>query len=397
MRPWEWAATLIASHALFACGSAASTAVDDDAELTRLERIGKLAFFDGALSEPAGTSCSSCHDPALAFSGNNRSDTGVALGSDGVSLGLRNTPSAMYAAFAPEFSFALIDGESTPVGGQFLDGRAARLEDQARLPFFQPNEMNNAGDAALAAKIANSAYAPLLTEEFGAAVLSDPSRTVDAVASAIAAFERTKRFSPFTSKYDAFIAGNAVLTAQESRGLELFTDTEKGNCAACHVVNPKSANPRDSLFTDFTYDNLGVPRNPRIPANADPGFFDLGLCGPKRPPVDDPSLCGAFKVPTLRNVSRKVAFMHNGYFSSLRDVVAFYVTRDTDPARWYPNGRKFDDLPARYQGNVNVEEVPYDRKSGEAPRLDDAEIDAIVAFLATLDDRYGTAAAASGK
>ncbi len=395
MKASEWICALLAALALCACGTGASPASDEDGELTRLERIGRLAFFDGALSEPAGTSCSSCHDPAHAFSGNHGSATGVAVGSDGVSLGLRNTPSAMYAAFAPPFAFAAIDGETVPVGGQFLDGRAPRLEDQARQPFFQPNEMNNANDAALAARIANAAYAPMLAEEFGADVFADPARTVDALAAAIAAFERTKQLSPFSSKYDAYLAGTAALTAQESRGLSLFMDPERGNCAACHVADPQSHDPRDSLFTDFTYDNLGVPRNARIPANADPAFFDLGLCGPKRAAVEDASLCGAFKVPTLRNAARKVAFMHNGYFSSLRDVVAFYATRDTDPARWYPGGRKFDDLPARYQGNVNTSEVPYDRHPGEAPRLDDAGIDAIVAFLGTLSDGY-TATATAG-
>ena len=79
--------------------------------------------------------------------------------------------------------------------------------------------------------------------------------------------------------------------------------------------------------------------------------------------------------------------MHNGFFKNLRDVVAFYVTRDTDPGRWYTTGVKFDDLPPQYRGNVNTTEVPYNRQPGDAPALNDAEIDDVVAFLFTLTDQ----------
>jgi cytochrome c peroxidase len=105
-------------------------------------------------------------------------------------------------------------------------------------------------------------------------------------------------------------------------------------------------------------------------------------------------LCGAFKVPTLRNVGKTAPNMHNGYFTGLREVVEFYVTRETNPSKWYPSAsdgtvQKYDDLPAEYHGNVNTEEVPYDRKLGEEPRLTASEIDAVVAFLRTLSDGYG--------
>ena len=161
---------------------------------------------------------------------------------------------------------------------------------------------------------------------------------------------------------------------------------------------PDSHEPRDWLFTDFTYDNLGLPRNYDIPDNADEAYFDLGLCEqegitealPKD--LDVAELCGAFKVPTLRNVELTAPYGHNGYFSDLEQVVRFYVTRDTNPEAWYPLGADgklipFDDLPEKYQANVNHDEVPYDRKSGEKPRLDDDEIRAVVAFLKTLTDR----------
>jgi cytochrome c peroxidase len=139
------------------------------------------------------------------------------------------------------------------------------------------------------------------------------------------------------------------------------------------------------------------PRNAKLPDNADPAHFDLGLCEQERareraPAGFDPEgLCGAFQVPSLRNVEVTGPYGHNGVFASLREVVWFYATRDTSPGLWYPRAggvvRKFDDLPARFHGNVNTDEVPYDRKLGEQPRLTNDEIDAIVAFLRTLTDR----------
>ena len=131
----------------------------------------------------------------------------------------------------------------------------------------------------------------------------------------------------------------------------------------------------------------------KIPANADPAYFDLGLCGPGRKDLAAPhDLCGAFKVPTLRNIARTAPYFHNGSFDNLRDVVNFYVRRDTDPGLWYPKSatgsRKSDDLPEQHQSAVNESEVPYDRMPGETPALTPAEIDDVVAFLKTLDDGY---------
>ncbi len=368
-------------------GGVAAGADPDDAGLSRRELLGKRLFFDASLSEPSGLACGTCHDPRRAFSGNNGSAIGVPFGSRPGVLGLRNTPTAMYASFAPAFELVAGAEGVAPTGGQFLDGRAASLTEQAKRPFLSDLEMNNADAAAVVAKVARSKYAALFEQEWGAGILSRRDEAFDAIAASIAAFESTERFHPFNSRYDRYVRGVAALSAQEARGLALFLDPQKGNCVACHAADPKSHDPRDSLFTDFTYDNLGVPRNAGIPANADPEFFDLGLCGPQRTsPTADSTQCGAFKVPTLRNVARKQAFMHNGYFRSLRDVVAFYAKRDTDPGRWYPGGAKFDDLPPAYRGNVNVAEVPYDRRPGAAPRLTDSEIDDLTAFLRALND-----------
>ena len=148
------------------------------------------------------------------------------------------------------------------------------------------------------------------------------------------------------------------------------------------------------MFTDFTYDNLGVPRNPAIPANLDPQYVDMGLCGPDRTDLADrQDLCGAFKVPTLRNVATRKVFFHNGHFKTLRDALRFYVRRDTNPEEFYPitaDGivQKFDDLPSALHSNVNTAEVPYDRKPGEVPHLNEAELDDLEAFLNTLTDGY---------
>ena len=177
------------------------------------------------------------------------------------------------------------------------------------------------------------------------------------------------------------------------RGLQLFNDEKKGNCFACH---PSARETDGSMpaFTDFTYDNLGVPRNPAQMRNADPDFYDLGLCarasGDLKHRAD---LCGAFKVPSLRNVALRQAYFHNGYFTDLREVIQFYVQRDTHPEKWYGSHadgslNKFDDLPPSYKANVNTEEGPYDRAPGDAPALNDDEIDAVLAFLRTLNDGW---------
>jgi len=155
------------------------------------------------------------------------------------------------------------------------------------------------------------------------------------------------------------------------------------------------ANGAPPTFTDFTYDNLAVPRNAAIPANADPAYFDLGICGPDRTDIvaGHPQLCGAFKVPTLRNIALTAPYFHNGRFATLREVLQFYVRRDTNPEEFYPldaGGQpvKFDDLPDVYKANVNTTEVPYNRHPGDVPTLGDSDIEDVIAFLETLTDGF---------
>ncbi len=376
---------------------------EDEKSLTDLQLLGKRIFEDTNLSEPRGMSCMSCHAPKHAFQGNNGSPIpAVAAGSTPDKLGRRKSPTIMYKNYSPAFGFYkdIDEGKETleAKGGQFWDGRASDLVEQPAVPLLDPVEMNNPSIDAVVQKVKAGPYAGMVVALFGADAFSDPKTAMTNLGGAIFAFESTERFAPFSSKFDDYLRGKAKLSPLEARGFELFTNPKQGNCIACHVGKPRSKDPTDWIFTDFTYDALGVPRNQAIPVNADPTVFDLGLC--KRPGIEGvlpkeiklSSLCGQFKVPTLRNVAVAAPYYHNGAFTSLRDAVAIYATRDTDPKRWYPKLKtgevdKFNDLPSAYKDNVNTEEVPYDRRPGQRPHLSDQDIDALLAFLQTLTDK----------
>lgn len=352
--------------------------------------LGEKIFKDVSLSASGNLSCASCHDPANAHAQTN--DLAVQLGGQlGDASGLRAVPSLRYLSFNPAFSF---DEEGTPAGGLNRDGGAQSLAEQAQRPFLSPHEMANASKDEVIARLRRASYAREFKEVFGADVLDNPDTAFDRMSYALQQYQKEDpEFHPFSSKYDAFLAGKATLNDAEQRGLALFNDPAKGNCAACHP-SIRAADGTPPLFTDFSFDNLGVPRNFAIPATTDPAYFDLGLCGPDRGDLAARTeLCGAFKVPTLRNVATRKVFFHNGAFTNLRDVVRFYVRRDTHPEEWYPlkaDGTvdKFNDLPRGLHNNVNTTEAPYDRLPGMAPALTDAEIDDVVRFLGTLTDGY---------
>jgi cytochrome c peroxidase len=349
--------------------------------------LGKRIFFDKSLSEPAGTSCASCHEPAHGFAGNNGSKIGVALGSRPGHFATRNTPSVMYLKFARHFH--LHWEEDAPVvdayGGFFWDGRVDELADVPKQPLMNPNEMNNASTGDILAKLQRSEYAGEFRHEFGAPESAD--QAVQSLGVALAAYLTSPELAPFSSKYDQYIQHRADLTAQEARGLRLFKDSAKGGCSECHELNDTIPHPERSLFTNYAFDSVGIPRNTKLPVNSDAAHFDLGLCERPNPRFrsDSPEFCGSFRTPSLRNVALRESFMHNGAFSSLRDVVRFYASRSTNPRRWY-KAQQFDDLPAQYRQYVNVDQAPYNRHAGDAPALDAGEIDAIVAFLGTLSD-----------
>ena len=351
--------------------------------------LGRAIFFDPALSEPPGTSCASCHTPERAFSGNHGSLTGVAGGSRPDHFARRSTPSVLYLRYVPRFHFFADDDaiQPSPFGGFFWDGRADSIVDVVKEPLLDPNEMNNRDLSQIAHKIASASYANDFRQEFGD-ILGDPQAAVTAVGRALEAFLTSDEMAPFSSKYDAYVRGKAKLTALEARGLKLFKDPDKGNCISCHRFYNTSTNPERSLFTDFGYDAVAAPRNREISANADPQRFDLGLCERRdeRTPSNDETWCVSFRTPSLRNVAVRQSFMHNGVFKSLRETVAFYATRATNPKRWYPSGVRFDDVPPKYRRQVNVNSIPYNRRQGDNPALTDSDIDAIVAFLSTLTD-----------
>ncbi|MBC2699424.1 MAG: cytochrome-c peroxidase [ANME-2 cluster archaeon] len=361
----------------------ATTGIASANDLTPQEELGKLLFFDTDLSVPQGQSCASCHDPDFGFADPD-SSRAVSMGAIHVRFGDRNSPTAAYAGYSPDFHYDVDEG--IYIGGQFWDGRAANLAEQAKGPFLNPLEMNNPSKQAVIQKIRNSDYVDLFEVVYGEDALDDVDMAYDQVADAIAAFEMTDEVNRFSSKYDKYLAGEVSLTKEEKRGLKLFNNPKKGNCAACHLstAGPYADEP---LFTDFTYDNLGVPSNlgmlgdspelmnyypfyyqPLAP-NFNPNglnFVDYGLGGIV------PGETGKVKVPTLRNVAITSPYMHNGAFTTLKEVVHFYNTRDVPGEVW----------PAPEVGeNVNTDEL------GDLG-LTDGQEDAIVAFMETLTDGY---------
>jgi len=362
------------------------------AEPLTVADLGRKIFFDPSLSASGQMSCATCHDPVHAHAQSNA----LAVQSGGALLdvpGFRAVPSLRY--MTPDAFF--FDSEGTPTAGFNRDGRAQSLLEQAERPFIAAHEMANGDVATVVSKLQIASYANDFRTLFGSDVFDDADGAFLRARFALEAYERAAPdLHPFDSKYDFFLAGKVMLAPAELRGFAVFNRPDKGNCAGCHP-SMRGSDGSPPLFTDYTYDNLGVPRNAEIAANADPAYFDLGLCGPDRTDLTARTdLCDAFKVPTLRNVATRQVFFHNGLFKTLRDALHFYVRRDTNPDEFYPldaNGvvMKFDDLPAELHKNVNTQEVPYDRHPGQAPRLDEAEIDDLIAFLGTLTDGYDPA------
>ena len=367
----------------------------------QLTTIGRAMFFDKSLSANGRIACASCHDPAHAFGPSN--SAAVQPGVRANARGFRATPSLRYLHSLPPFSEHHFDNDGDdsidlgPTGGHTWDGRANSAHEQARLPLLSPDEMGNASEEVVVRKLERSAYAEQMRTAFGADVFADSAQAFAAAMMALEVFQQSPReFYPYSSRYDAVLRGQATLTAREARGLALFNDPAKGNCASCHLSTP-TPDGAFPLFTDFGHIALGVPRNVGLRANDDPRFFDLGLCGPLRSDfagkpeaADAKGYCGRFRTPSLRNVALRKVFFHNGVVGSLEEAVRFYATRDTDPRHWYSRdarGRvlRYDDLPRRYHGNVNTE-PPFGGRAGSPPVLNDAEIGDIVAFLKTLTD-----------
>lgn len=383
------------------------TASNEGRGLSPSAELGRLLFEDKALSASGQQACATCHDPAHDFVDPNREP--VSLG--GLNMdkpGFRNSPSLRYAKFIPPFHFD--DESGAPIGGQFHDGRVNSLAEQATKPFTGSFEMANKDAAEVLARLKTRPYFQDFVTLFGERSVTDADFALGKIGEAIAAFEsEDTAFQPFSSKFDFWVKGQAQLNEAEVRGWHVFNDPDKGNCAACHDSQAKPGRP--ALFTDFSYDNLGIPRNTAIVANNEDNsldyvpnngddkhsYYDLGLCGPFRENLSaDPALCGLFRVPTLRNVANTAPYFHNGRFDTLKATLDFYIHRDTRPEDFYPINSggeidKFDDLPFELRANVNTHEAPYNRQISDMPALTEAEIDDLIAFLCTLTDGYDPA------
>ncbi|HUK35876.1 MAG TPA: cytochrome c peroxidase [Vicinamibacterales bacterium] len=392
------------------------------AALSPVAQIGRAMFFDVRLSASGAMSCATCHDPSFAYGPPN--DRSVQLGgTDGAREGMRAVPSLRYLDRVPSFVIGPDQGDAdavpsvlgswtrpvtkgpvtpkragattlplVPWGGLFWDGRADSFQLQASGPLLNPAEMGNADARSLASTFRALDYANRLARALGHLETESvpEGRLVDEALFAIARFEfEDPSFHPYASKYDAWLEGKTALTASELRGLRVFEDPAKGNCAACHLDRP-TADGRPPLFTDWQYEALGVPRNERLALNHD--RVDLGLCGPVRTDLrNQPEWCGMFRTPSLRNVTRRHAFFHNGVVHTLSDVMRFYNFRDVQPERVYPSGpdgqlRRFDDLPSGAARNLDVIDPPFNRRRGEPPPMTDQDIEDVIMFLGTLTD-----------
>jgi cytochrome c peroxidase len=373
--------------------------------LTPKEELGKSIFFD-KISSPDWMSCAQCHGPSVGWTGPipgiNKKGT-VYRGAVPMRFGNRKPPSAAYATLSPIFHYD--EEEGLFVGGNFWDGRATGenlgnpAADQALGPFLNPVEQNNPSKLSVLEQIAGEKYASLWEVVFGEPISYDTEAEIeenyDRVGLVIAAYEGSTEVNQFSSKYDYYLKGMAELTEQETQGLELFEG--KAMCSACHPSEPSEPGPMGEppLFTDFTFDNVGVPKNPDNPFyDMDEVFLDDGSpINPEGAAWIDPGLggflatrpeyadsaaenMGKHKVPTLRNVDKRPgnkspkAYTHNGVFKSLEEIVHFYNTRDVED--WPP-----PEVPA----NVNTDEL------GDLGLTSEEEA-AVVEFMKTLSDGY---------
>jgi cytochrome c peroxidase len=404
-------------------------AVPPPRALSAAAAAGKQLFFDKALSASGVMACSTCHDPDHAYGPPN--DLAVQLGGPrGATPGVRAVPSLRYKEFTPGYADLLdnADGFSPPgPGGGFAwDGRADSLAEQAKIPLLSPFEMANASADDVVVRLRASSSAAAFVTAFGAAALADSALAFSKLQLALQSFQlEDPSFHPYTSKYDRYLnkQPGGELTAAEARGLKVFKDDKTGNCFGCHFADASMDDGAPAQLTDFSFETIGVPRNPQIPANRDRRYADLGVCGPVRDDhVRFTEFCGLFKTPTLRNVATRRAFFHNGVIHALDQAIRFYNTRDVRPELWYPTvgGRakptpdpdfpryglittqyiggtvqKFDDLPAALHKNLD-KQLPLDgRAAGSEPPMTEQAVADLVCFLQTLtdDDQRGAAPA----
>jgi cytochrome c peroxidase len=331
-------------------------------------------------------SCSTCHNPATAFTDQRPYEKNtshlkgiVSLGDDQKSFGDRSAPTTSYANHIPPFH---LNSEGQYVGGQFWDGRESTLTDQAKGPPLNSIEMGIPSKEFMQTRLLeNKEYKEAFADLYGKQILTNAEKLYDAMAESIAAFEKTDFFSPFDSKYDRYLKGEYDLTAQEDLGMTLFFSQQFTNCNQCHQLRT-SPTARDETFSNYEYHNIGIPKNELVRKHnkTEQSYIDEGLLA--NPAVTDEKQRGKFKTPTLRNVAVTGPYMHNGVFKDLRTVVAFYNKYNSKSAKRQINPETMEKwAEPEIPENISFKEL----ESG--PALDDKRIDALVAFMKLLTDK----------
>ena len=386
--------TITISSLLFLTGC---DLTDDDTtteELKSSQKLGKDLFFDKNISKTRSTNCATCHDPDHAFidaryhkEGTDQTvfvDGAFSVGDDGVSLGGRNSPTAAYAMYSPEFG----EKDGLYKGGQFHDGRAATLKIQAMGPPLDGAEMMMPNKASVVDRIKENAdYVKQFKDIYGEDIFDNSNEAFDKMAEAISDFEKTKEFAPFDSKFDRWVDGEVVFTELEKKGFDLFNSDET-NCKLCHtsdskaIATEKGASVRE-LFTNYEYENIGIPRNiTAMNRRAELGLQDAdakfkGLGGF----VNDAKHNGKSRVPTLRNIAVTDPYMSNGKFQKLRTSIEFYD---------FISGKgthTINNETGKVWGTNDFSETINHTKLSKTKILTDSDIDSLIAFLRTLTDK----------
>ena len=370
---------------LTACGSNSSTS--NTVKFDTKEKLGESLFFDQNLSKTRNTSCATCHDPEHAFVDARFSEAGkdqavfidgaLSVGDDGFSLGGRNAPTAAYAMFSPDFDAKKV------IGGQFHDGRANTLKDQAMGPPLDGAEMQMPDRASVVERIKeNPLYVSAFKKLYGEKIFDDVNASYEAMGEVIGKFEKTDKFAPFDSKYDRYLKGEYTLTKKEENGMALFFSNDNTNCKTCHQLK-NTIEVEGETFSNYEYHNIGTPKNLKalqarvdVGSATDANAIDLGV----GKTVDDATKNGMIKVPTLRNIAVTGPYMNNGVFNELMTVLKFYDhmgggdRRNTNPETNKPWG----------EPDVNT---TINHKDLAMPPLTDKKLKQLEAFLNILTDK----------
>ncbi len=272
------------------------------------------------------------------------------------------------------------------------------LLDQAERPFLSANEMANGDAATFVAKLALAAYADEFRKVFGADVFDDVDGAFFRARFAIEAYEQTEpALHPFDSKYDYFLAGKvdavaggiprprAVQPARQGQlpGVPSERARQRRLAAAVHRLHVRQPRPAAQRRDSREHRSRAI---------------SISACAVRSAPISTSAARSLRRVQGADAAQRRDApvFFHNGVFKNLRDALRFYVRRDTNPDEFYPRRceRRRAEVRRPAAGDASQrqhQEVPYERHPGQAPRLNDAEIDDVVAFLGTLTDGYDPA------